>query len=264
MTRPVIGLNAGIVMRTWKRKRRPKIEIYPTYTNAVEAAGGLPMVLPCTADPEVVEEQLERIDGLVLTGGNDYAPGLYGQKKHPKTKLVHRDRQKYDLMLARGALNRGIPVFGICGGHQLVNVVLGGDLIQHVEDGRVSPDFSSRRRNPLAPHIMHARSVPGTEEGVRHRSAAGRIMHYVSVVPGTWLARIVKTKRLSVNSSHHQAIGRLGDSLCVSARSKDGLIEAFETTAKNGFMLCVQWHPEAMPDKPKHLALFQALVKAAK
>jgi putative glutamine amidotransferase len=241
MSRPVIGLNPGLMVRTWKKKPRPRIEIYPTYTGSVELAGGLPMVLPCTGDPEVVEEQLDRIDCLVLTGGDDYAPSLYGQKKHPKTQVLHPERQSYDLMLARRAMERGVPILGICGGHQLINILLGGDLIQHIEDG------------PAA----------GTGKGVQHRSSEGRVMHGIRIVPGTRLAAIVQAKRMQVNSSHHQAIGRPADGLRVSARSQDGLIEAVETTG-NAFLLCVQWHPESMPDKPKHLALFQALVKASR
>ena len=234
--RPTIGLNGGLYVRTPKKRQR--LEVFRTYTRSVERAGGVPVLLPVTPDPAHIDRQLDVIHGLLLTGGADYAPELYGAKRHPKTRLMHPERQVYDLELARAAIRRKVPLFGICGGHQLVNIVCGGDLLQHVPD------------------VVRTRVV--------HQRAKARVRHDVIIQPETLLARIVGPRRLRVNSSHHQAVGRVGAGLRVAARSVDGLIEAIEGKGDT-FILCVQWHPESLAARrPRHLALFEALIDASR
>lgn len=233
--KPVIGLDCDVQFRA--AEKREMLEIGRNYTQAVELAGGVPVLLPVVAETADVDAQLDLVDGLVLIGGADLAPGLYAAASHPKTRLMHPARQTYDLELARAAIRRRIPILGVCGGLQLINVICGGDLVQHLPD-TVGPDSP-------------------------HRTADERTFHEVTVEPGTRLAGIVGAGRLLVNSAHHQGIGRVGTGLRIAARSPDGVIEALETEGE-GFLVCVQWHPERLAaEDPRHLALFRALVEAA-
>jgi gamma-glutamyl-gamma-aminobutyrate hydrolase PuuD len=235
MTKPTIGLDCNLEVR--RKEKRPRLELWHSYTRSVERAGGVPVLLPIVVEPEDIDRQLDLIDGLVLTGGADLTPRLYGARRHRKTRTMRRERQTYDLELARAAIRRKLPILGICGGLQLVNVVCGGDLVQHVPDA-VGPD------DP-------------------HAGPAG-IEHEVRVEPGTRLACITGAERLTVNSYHHQATGRLGAGLRASARSPDGILEALEHK-EDPFVVCVQWHPERRTeDSPADLALFEALVEAAR
>ncbi len=233
MLKPTIGLNCDLALRT--SRRRQKLELYREYTAAVELADGLPIVLPVTADPARLDEQLDLVDGLVLTGGADYAPELYGAAAHPKTATLHPDRQFYDIELARAAIRRKVPVLAICGGLQLVNIVCGGRLIQHLpEKGPVVHDCPRRKA-----------------------------AHDVAVVPNTKLARILGRTSVVVNSTHHQAVGRIGSGLRSAAYSPDGVVEALESKGE-AFLVCVQWHPERLAaESAEQLALFAALVESA-
>ena len=239
MNRPVIGLDCSLVRRTSWRLTRERLELNRWYTDAVELAGGVPVVLPVVDDPALVDEQLDLVDGLVLTGGPDLSPSLYGARKHPKTRLMLPARQVYDLELARAAVRRDIPVLGICGGLQLVNVAFGGDLVQHL------PDEVGDR-------------VPHRVEGGAYTS------HEVIVQPHSRLHRILGVERLAVNSGHHQAASKVGGGLRVTARAPDGVIEALELKG-DIFCVCVQWHPEILArESDANLALFRALVDAAR
>ena len=210
-----------------------RFRIGAEYFDAVASAGATPLLLPPVSDPAEIEEQMRRIDGLLIPGGLDTPPSHYGQRPHPATRPVHPKRDDHDFACLEVAFRLKKPVLGICYGMQLLNVVSGGTLIQD-----------------LPP------PGPTTEQ---HRREGKRSMHSVTVVPQTRLHKILGCDRLQVNSSHHQAIDRLGDGLNVSARSDDGIIEAIETTG-SCFILGVQWHPEAMTDRPEHLALFRALI----
>jgi len=233
--KPAIGLNADL--RVVPSEKRERVELWRSYVRSVELAGGVPVVLPASDDPARVDEQLDVVDGLVLVGGTDYAPKLYGARRHPRTRLLHPVRQFYDIELARAAIRRRVPTLAICGGLQLVNIVCGGDLIQHLPDT-----------------VQNALSHDGDES---------RNMHEVRIEPDSHLARILGRDTLTVNSSHHQAVGRVGGGLRVAARSPDSVVEALEARA-DAFLVCVQWHPERLVDKrPEHLALFSALVQAS-
>jgi len=235
MIGPTIGLDCSLQVRTAAKRQR--LEVYRDYTDAVERAGGVPVLLPVVEDPALVDSQLDLIDGLILVGGRDLTPKIYGARRHSKTQTMHPSRQLYDIELARAAIRRNLPVLGICGGLQLVNVVCGGDLIQHLPDA--------------------------VGDRVPHRGKAGFVIHDIAIVPGTRLARIVGAERLEANSGHHQAAGRIGGGLRVSARSADDVVEALEAKGDT-FCVCVQWHPEQLARRSaEHFALFRALVEAA-
>ncbi|MFA5028455.1 MAG: gamma-glutamyl-gamma-aminobutyrate hydrolase family protein, partial [Candidatus Methylomirabilota bacterium] len=266
-----------------KSGRWERLEVYRDYVRSVELAGGVPVLLPVVDDAGILEAQLDAVDGLVLVGGDDYSPELYGAKRHAKTEQLHPARQAYDLALAKAALRRGVPVLGICGGLQIINIVRGGDLIQHVPDAagtRIAHQPSSQHddttRHDGEPETRNRKPGTGKLETrnlklgpgsactfAAARGGVGAPEHAVRVEAGTRLARIVGKQRLSVNSSHHQAVGRVGEGLRVSARSADGVIEGIEGTGRR-FLVCVQWHPERLAAKrAEQLAFFRALVSAA-
>lgn len=231
--RPIIGVNCDIVLHNG----RSKIELWENHAQAIELAGGMPILLPPTADVDLVQAQVGLLDGLVLIGGGDYDPSLYGAEPHPKTVIINATRGDYDVKLARAALHRKLPVLGICAGLQLVNIVRGGTLDRHL------PDIPS---------------VSNEHEGHLLDDA-----HDVTIEKGSRLAAAVGLSPLPVNSTHHQAAARLGRDMHVTARSTDGVIEAIESTQADEFLLCVQWHPERLLHRPRHLALFEALVQVA-
>jgi putative glutamine amidotransferase len=234
MSRPRIGVNCDVGTDSQKRE---VLKLLWPYADAVLRAGGLPLILAPQAEEAVAEASLDAVDGLLLTGGRDYAPSVYGQEPHEATRCVAARRGEWDLLLARRALERGVPVLGVCGGAQLINIALGGTLVQHVPD------------------------VFG--DGVCHSPQAGaRAFHMVEAEAGSRLAGIVGATRFEVNSSHHQAADRVGAGLRLAARAPDGVPEALEAMGE-GFVLAVQWHPERLLDRPEHLALFRALVDAA-
>ncbi|MFW5678830.1 MAG: gamma-glutamyl-gamma-aminobutyrate hydrolase family protein [Pseudomonadota bacterium] len=206
------------------------------YVDAVRAAGAVPLPLP--HEVELVESYLDDLDGVIVTGGAfDIDPTYYaGGARHALTTTKDR-RTAFEFGLTRGALERDLPVLGICGGQQLLHVVLGGTLIQHIPD---------EVANALAHEQPHPRTEPG---------------HAVRVVEGTLLHRIAGCPELAVNSAHHQAAGRVPEGVVVSGFAPDGVIEAIEAPAYR-FAVGVQWHPEygvSAADGP----LFRAFVEAA-
>jgi putative glutamine amidotransferase len=201
------------------------------YLRAIEAAGGLPVVL-APDDPALAGALLERLDGLCLAGGPDLDPLAYGAaERHERLGPTDVAVDAVELALARAADERGMPVLGICRGAQALCVARGGTLRQHV-DG-------------------HRQADPATEPA-----------HAVTVVAGSFLAELCGEGVLDVNSFHHQATDRLGAGLRVAATAADGTIEAIEDAALP-FWLGVQWHAEAMVNRPEQLALFSGLVAAA-
>jgi putative glutamine amidotransferase len=217
--------------------RLPWYALRANYFEAIARAGGLPIALP--HDPLLVEAWLELLDGLVVTGGAfDLDPALYGDaERHPTVRTKDR-RTAFEAAITRAALARDRPVLGICGGQQLLNVVLGGDLIQHIPDA-------------IAGCLAHEQPNPRTEPG-----------HEVEVLPGSLLHAIGGTTRLAVNSAHHQAAGRVGAGVVVSGRAPDGVIEAIEAPERR-FCIGVQWHPEYAISAADE-ALFEALIAACR
>ena len=235
MTRPVIGITldseapGGYSNLPWYALRE-------NYADAVAAAGGLPLPLP--HEPERAAEYLDLIDGLVITGGAfDVDPSLFGAGERHPTVITKDRRTAFELAVTRGAIERDLPVLGICGGQQLLHVVLGGQLIQHIPD-EVPEALAHEQPNP--------RDEPG---------------HSVAVKPGTLLHRIVGTERLDVNSAHHQAAKGEPDGVIINAVAPDGVIEGIEAVDRK-FCIGVQWHPE-YGVSAGDAAIFQAFIKAA-
>jgi putative glutamine amidotransferase len=201
-----------------------------SYVSAVEQAGARALLVPPSEG--AVEETLDALDGLVLSGGNDLDPRLYGAEPHPETTGVVEERDRGELALLEGALSRDMPVLAVCRGSQVLNVLRGGDLVQHLPD------------------------VVGHE---RHKHEPGSFAdHGVELEQGSRLASILG-ERAPVKSHHHQGYGRLGDGLRVVARAEDGTPEALEDPGRR-FALGVLWHPEEGED----FELFRALVDEAR
>jgi putative glutamine amidotransferase len=230
VSRPVIGITSYAQPARWGAWDLPAALIPLDYVEAVERAGGRPLVVPPSEDG--VEETLDALDGLVFSGGADVDPAVYGAERDPETDAAQERRDRGELALLRAALDRDMPVLAICRGSQLLNVARGGDLVQH---------------------------LPDTLGVTTHRERPGAFSdHDVDVHAGTRLSAIVG-ERGSVKSSHHQGLGRLGEGLVESARATDGTPEALEDPSKR-FALGVLWHPEAGEDD----GLFRAIVEEAR
>lgn len=215
--RPAIGVTldseppGGYAKQPWYALRE-------NYCDVLAEVGGLPLALP--HEPDLVEDYLARLDGLVITGGAfDIDPALYGAAERHATVRLKERRTRFEWAITERALALDLPILGICGGQQLLNVVLGGRLIQHIPDA--VPDA-----------LPHEQPNPRTEPG-----------HEVLVEPGTLLHRLTRAERLLVNSAHHQAAETVGPGIVVSGRAPDGVIEAIEDPRRR-FCLGVQWHPE--------------------
>lgn len=216
----------------------PRIRLNMAYVDAVLAAGGLPVPLTPTCDPEMIRRQVDDLDGLMVTGGPDVPPGMYGQAPHPKSVPICDRRAGYDFAVLRESENRRLPILGICLGCQIINVARGGTLIQHLDD------------LPRTPQIQHA------SDGTGYRR------HMARIQSGSLLHRIVPKEVIEVSTSHHQAVDRVGNGLQPIAWAPDGIIEALEDP-DYPFFLALQWHPEIIADLPEQAALFRAFVKAA-
>jgi putative glutamine amidotransferase len=228
--RPIIGITSYAQQARWGAWDLPAALVPLDYVDAVERAGGRPLLVPPSEDG--VEEALDALDGVVFSGGADVDPSVYGAEPHPATDPPQQRRDRAELALLRAALERDMPVLAICRGSQLLNVVRGGALVQHLPDALGSSS---------------------------HREVHGVFSeHDVAVETGTRLASIVGD-RGEVKSSHHQGIGRVGEGLVEAARADDGTVEALEDPSKR-FALGVLWHPEAGEDD----ALFRALVEEAR
>src|SRR4051812_38562476 len=200
------------------------------YVDGVTRAGGVPLVLPIV-DPDDVPIALDAVDGLVLTGGGDVDPARYAQAAHEETSLVDDARDAFDLRVVTEAIDRRLPLLAACRGMQVVNVALGGSLVQHLPEHRQFERFT---------------------EGV----------HEVTVEAGSRLAKVLGTDRLRVNSLHHQAVCDAAPGLRAVAWATDGTVEAVERD-DDAPLLAVQWHPELMEDDPVQQELFRELVRLA-
>ena len=221
--RPVIGVTTYLERTRYTAWDLDATVLPRTYVDVVAAAGGNPVLLPPLGYTDV-----SFLDGLVIAGGADVDPARYGEPAHPKTVALRPDRDETEFALVRAALDAGLPLLGVCRGMQVLNVVLGGTLIQHVPD------------------------VTGTST---HQPAVGQFGRTeVETVSGSAIAGILGVAA-TVSCSHHQAVDRLGDGLTITARSADGVVEAVELAGAD-FVLGVQWHPEQDAD----VLLFKALV----
>jgi putative glutamine amidotransferase len=241
--RPCIGIPTEVTQSQPRPGERKLIELPKDYADRVHAAGGLAVLLPCTPDAALRQEMIQSLDGLLIPGGNDIDPRLFGQEKHACTRLVDADQQDFELALLALAEARALPTLGICLGCQAMNVLRQGTLHQHL------PDIKGRDGGGGG---MLVHSKPGDRVNA----------HDVEIRSGTRLAEILGVERLAVNSRHHQGIDRVGQGLVASARAPDGLVEGVEDESLP-FWVGVQWHPENLGGT-LHERLFAALVKAAR
>jgi putative glutamine amidotransferase len=232
--KPRIGITCS-TMDAKEGKGVARLHVPEPYVRCVEAAGGLPILLP-VADPSTAEDYLSLVDGLLLIGGDDVDPSLYGAAEHPDLGPVDRSRDRFEIALIKAATRDRLPTLGICRGVQVMNVALGGTLFQH---------------------------VPGEIPAALEHGGGYADVHDVAVVAGCRLAAAVGAARLTVNSHHHQAIDRAAPGLVVTARSSDGVAEAAEAPG-HPFLVGVQWHPERMGGADSTRRLFAAFVEAAR
>jgi putative glutamine amidotransferase len=218
MAQPVIGLTLDSEPPGGYSKTHPWYALRENYCSAVVAAGGLPILLP--HEPERAADYLALMQGLIVTGGAfDVDPALFGAASRHASVTTKDRRTQFEFAITQGAITADKPVLGICGGQQLLNVVLGGTLIQHIPD---------EVPNALA----HEQPNPRTEPG-----------HKVAIVRGSLLHRITQSDELDVNSAHHQAVKDIAPGIVVDATAPDGIIEGIEDPRRR-FCIGVQWHPE--------------------
>ncbi|MFL5922199.1 MAG: gamma-glutamyl-gamma-aminobutyrate hydrolase family protein [Gaiellaceae bacterium] len=228
--RPLVGITTYITPARFGSWEEESALVPADYVRAVERAGGRPLLVPPSDDS--VEETLDVLDCVIFSGGSDLDPATYGQEQHPATKGIVEDRDRAELALLQAALGRDMPVLAVCRGSQVLNVALGGDLVQHLPE------------------------VVGDD---KHKHTPGAYAdHDVQLVSGTRLGSLLGD-RAPVKSHHHQGFGRLGEGLHESARADDGTVEALEDPSRR-FALGVLWHPEAGED----MRLFEALVAEAR
>jgi putative glutamine amidotransferase len=201
------------------------------YPGAVSRGGGAPLIVPPFSPEDDVETILERVDGVVMSGGPDIHPCLYGAEEHPKLGPTDVGLDRFEIGFVRRALERDLPILGICRGAELLNVARGGTLLQHVD-------------------------------GHRQQEEARVATHDVDIEPESRLAEVLGTTRTGVNTYHHQAVDQLGGGVRAVAWAADGLVEAIELTGLD-FAIGVQWHAEGLIDEPTQCALFRGFVAAA-
>jgi putative glutamine amidotransferase len=230
--RPVIGICAVRERARWAFWDQDAHLVADTYVRPTQRAGASAVLLPVDAQPNV--ELLDRIDGLLLIGGADIDPASYGAERHAATENTYVERDRFEVAMLLGAIDRGLPVLAICRGMQILNVAFGGTLEQNL----ISPDGSN-------PHRRFIGTFDGTD-------------HLVTLEPGSLAARAAGEEIHTARCHHHQAVLDLGDGLAITGRASDGVTEAIETT-DGAWVLGVQWHPEA----DERSRLFAALCEAA-
>jgi putative glutamine amidotransferase len=217
--------------------------LHPLYSEGVVAGGGAPVQIPLGLEQDALRVIFDRVDGLLLAGGGDVDPALYGEQSSAKVQGIDRERDEMEVTLVRWALEEGKPLFAICRGIQVMNVALGGTLYHDI-----LTDMPDAIRHAYFQTLGFARDY---------------LAHDVRLTPDCLLARLLGGDHLAVNSLHHQGIKALAADLKAAAHAPDGLVEAVEVTG-HPFAIGVQWHPEALaPNDPVMRRLFEALVEAA-
>jgi putative glutamine amidotransferase len=238
--RPNIGITPDLGS-TQSEHPVPLYELKVAYADAVLRAGGLPFVLPYSDDRSCVDVYLDRVSGVLVTGGAfDIPPQAYGDTPREGMGPTKLGRTSFETALIQAALARNIPVLGVCGGMQLLNVVLGGTLFQDIRREVETAKEHEQKHDHTQPH------------------------HPIEIKDGTLIGETFGRGQVMVNSTHHQAVKKLGEKLVVSAVSPDGIIEAIEAPSY-GFAVGVQWHPELLIQTvPANLGLYKTFIAKAR
>lgn len=237
-TRPRIGITCDFEIITDRRGApSPRFVVPAAYVTAVVKAGGDPVLLPHVGASRA-QSYVDLLDGVVIAGGDfDIPPAYYGEEPRSKLGALLEERSDFERGVLTNALQRNLPVLGVCGGMQLLNVVMGGTLHQ---------DLSEREATGV--HVQpHDKREPA---------------HPVTIAPGSLLAKLTGKAAITVNSTHHQVVKSVGKGLIASGIADDGVIEAIEST-RYRYVIGVQWHPEVL-SAPEHAALYRGLVEAAR
>jgi putative glutamine amidotransferase len=219
----------------------PLISSPKSYTQALIRAGALPVLVPLNLHADQYPAILERLDGMIFTGGGDLHPERYGGQPHPKVGNVDQERDQAELGLFAAVRQAGLPFLGICRGLQVINVALGGTLYEHISDQH--PGALEHDCYPAHP--------------------TDHLAHPVKIEADSQLAAIVGGTQLQVNSLHHQGMKDLAPGLAPLAWAPDGLLEAYHLPEHPQFGLAIQWHPEWLPEQPQHRAIFSSFIQAA-
>jgi putative glutamine amidotransferase len=216
-----------------------RVRLTAAYVTALERAGLVPLIVPPLSSADAASSVLDSVSGLVLTGGEDVDPARYGEQRHEKVRSVNVARDATEAALVEEARARALPVLAICRGIQILNVALGGTLVQDI------------------PSQCHT-DIDHDEESARNSRT-----HEVSIEPDSLIAKAVGSEHVRVNSFHHQSVKRVADGMKITARSPDGVIEGIESTDDKWWVMGVQWHPEEMTDstEPWDRGLFKAFAK---
>lgn len=242
MTYPIIAITAGRINKQAAPSEMQQVVsgCDVDYIDSVVRAGGAPVLIPRHANTDMVRAVVEGVDGILFTGGGDVASLLYGQEPHPAAKYQDAARDAAEIVAAKTAIELGIPVLGVCRGIQVLNVALGGTLVQDIPTQVDSP-------------VLHYT-----------KSYAPIAAHTVDVEPETLLAKLLGTTVEPVNSYHHQAVDKVADGLRVNARAKDGVVEGLEF-ADGRPLLAVQYHPEELAaESPRFQLYFDWLITEAR
>jgi len=231
--KPIIGISSNI--------KENYLSVPLENIHAVTKFGGVPLILP-NVDEDAASAMADLLDGLLLTGGGDIDPTLFGEEPHPKLGNIIPERDVFELALIQKMLEQNKPILGICRGAQIVNIAVGGDMYQ---------DIYAQTNHELLQHVQKA-----------HRS---HLSHFVQVKKDSLLEKIAQTDKFKVNSFHHQANRNVPNGFRISATASDGIIEAIESNTHK-FVLCLQWHPESLIAKndPVSENIFKAFIGATK
>ena len=235
---PLIGITSGLI------ENSSGVLVYQlseAYTTAIQRAGGIPVAIPLGLDELGLRSLLQRLDGVVLSGGGDIDPERFGGVPHPKVYGISPERDRLEISLVKIALEFAMPLLAICRGIQVLNVALGGKLYTHIQDQK--------------------------EHSLKHdwfpKFPRDKLAHTVSLKCDSLLDQIYGMDEVQVNSLHHQGISEVGKGLLATAFAPDGLVEGLEVHGAS-FALGVQWHPECLPDDAGSQKLFSALVQACR
>ena len=231
--KPIIGISSNI--------KENYLSVPLENIHAVTKFGGVPLILP-NVEEDAASTMAELLDGLLLTGGGDIDPTLFGEEPHPKLGNIIPERDVFELALIQKMLEINKPILGICRGAQIVNIAVGGDMYQ---------DIYAQINHELLQHVQKAQR--------------SHLSHFVQVKKGSLLEKIAQTDKFKVNSFHHQANRNVPKGFSISATASDGIIEAFESNTHK-FVLCLQWHPESLIAKNDRVSenIFKAFIGATK